>query len=271
MGFSIEARNPALELFVTIVHAWVISNANCALLISKHVELRAVSLQSCPAFWQVSETKNEIKVQLDLIKRRLVKDLIHTQKFPSLVQIAGVIHVATIALTSLDVAVNVLVLKTLNLRTVVGNEVNRALLFLARDTFLTLVAIGPEVVELLAWPGFIKKLIALWLVNFIVKRKPGVILVPERLGGEVICHLIAVYLFVGPLALNSIIKGTYSVIIIISAALFLHYVVALLWGDAQLTGECERLALAPEVVSVSASNLRHGANAILEVVELLLE
>lgn len=130
----------------------------------------------------------------------------------------------------MEVAVDVLVLETLNLRAVVGNEANVALLVVT--LLLSTLTGSPEVVELLARVGLVKNLIALWLVDLVVKSEASIVLMPPCLVGKVNYELLTVRRSVGPLAINGIIKVTHSVIVVIGAAFLLERVVTLLWGYA---------------------------------------
>lgn len=189
----INTIDPALKFLVAIRDAWVVANSNGALLSLEHVKGRAFSLKSPPALIELAlflETVNGIVVVLDLIEGGVIEFLILTNEFPGLTKFAALVHEATVEFTALEVAVDVLVLETLDLRAVVANEANEALLLVA--FLLSALAGSPEVVELLAAVGLVKNLITLWFVNLVVERKTSVVFMPPCLVGKVNSKLFAV-------------------------------------------------------------------------------
>lgn len=229
----VNAIDPALKFLVAIRDARIVADSNGALLFFEHVEGRALSLKSPPALVELAfffKTVNDIEVVFDLIEGGVIEFFVLADEFPGLIKFAGFPHIATIEFAALEVAVDVLVLETLNLRAVVGNEANVALLVVT--LLLSTLTGSPEVVELLARVGLVKNLIALWLVDLVVKSEASIVLMPPCLVGKVNYELLTVRRSVGPLAINGIIKVTHSVIVVIGAAFLLERVVTLLWGHA---------------------------------------
>lgn len=133
-GFVVNTVHPALEAFVTVGHAWVVCNTDGTILVGKHLELGAWALKVSPAFWGwcVHEVEENIEVDLDIFKSLVLKEnLILTNRLPSLIQIALLIHVLTVEGTSLNNTCLVCKIKAINLSAVVAREGNVAVLVFA--------------------------------------------------------------------------------------------------------------------------------------------